>query len=240
LVAAAAALSLGVLASAASAATVFATTTTLARGNNFSFTNSGTGGTLSGSGTTAFSFENLSTQLDNLQFLPASFSLSGVVTNDAATFQGSPTNLWTQTGVTGSFSYTYTGGDTTIDGISLTTGELLLKGTFTDAWIQGNGGTGSTNLSLGNGGVLTYTSGVAGVTPPAGSTAEFAYTLLNVTPNFGATSGDALNSFTAKGDGEFDFTGGGVPEPATWALMIMGFGGAGVLLRRRRQAATFA
>ena len=104
----------------------------------------------------------------------------------------------------------------------------------------GNGGTGSTNLSLGNGGVLTYTSGVAGVTPPAGSTAEFAYTLLNVTPNFGATSGDALNSFTAKGDGEFDFTGGGVPEPATWALMIMGFGGAGVLLRRRRQAATFA
>jgi hypothetical protein len=27
---------------------------------------------------------------------------------------------------------------------------------------------------------------------------------------------------------------GGVPEPATWALMIMGFGGAGVVLRRRR------
>ena len=27
---------------------------------------------------------------------------------------------------------------------------------------------------------------------------------------------------------------GGVPEPATWALMIAGFGGAGVLLRRRR------
>ncbi|MBI1199745.1 MAG: PEP-CTERM sorting domain-containing protein [Phenylobacterium sp.] len=26
---------------------------------------------------------------------------------------------------------------------------------------------------------------------------------------------------------------GGVPEPATWALMIMGFGGAGAMLRRR-------
>jgi hypothetical protein len=28
----------------------------------------------------------------------------------------------------------------------------------------------------------------------------------------------------------------GVPEPATWGLMIMGFGGAGALLRRRRAA----
>ncbi|MDZ4373708.1 MAG: PEPxxWA-CTERM sorting domain-containing protein [Phenylobacterium sp.] len=27
---------------------------------------------------------------------------------------------------------------------------------------------------------------------------------------------------------------GGVPEPGTWALMILGFGGAGVMLRRRR------
>src|SRR5262249_25478386 len=27
-----------------------------------------------------------------------------------------------------------------------------------------------------------------------------------------------------------------VPEPATWALMIAGFGGAGAMMRRRRQA----
>ena len=27
---------------------------------------------------------------------------------------------------------------------------------------------------------------------------------------------------------------GGVPEPATWGLMIMGFGAAGAMLRRRR------
>ncbi len=31
-------------------------------------------------------------------------------------------------------------------------------------------------------------------------------------------------------------TGGGVPEPATWSLMIMGFGTAGAMLRRRRSA----
>jgi hypothetical protein len=32
----------------------------------------------------------------------------------------------------------------------------------------------------------------------------------------------------------------GVPEPATWALMIIGLGGVGALLRRRRSAAAFA
>jgi hypothetical protein len=31
-----------------------------------------------------------------------------------------------------------------------------------------------------------------------------------------------------------------VPEPGTWALMIMGFGGAGAMLRSRRRQATFA
>lgn len=30
---------------------------------------------------------------------------------------------------------------------------------------------------------------------------------------------------------------GGVPEPATWGLMILGFGGAGAMLRRRRSGA---
>lgn len=31
-----------------------------------------------------------------------------------------------------------------------------------------------------------------------------------------------------------------VPEPATWALMIMGFAGAGAMMRRRRATAAFA
>jgi hypothetical protein len=35
-------------------------------------------------------------------------------------------------------------------------------------------------------------------------------------------------------------SGGGVPEPAAWALMIVGFGGAGSMLRIRRRATRFA
>ena len=43
----------------------------------------------------------------------------------------------------------------------------------------------------------------------------------------------------AGGDPRFGFVtlGGGVPEPASWALMIVGFGSAGAMLRRRRLAA---
>ncbi|MBK6298186.1 MAG: PEP-CTERM sorting domain-containing protein [Sphingomonadales bacterium] len=31
-----------------------------------------------------------------------------------------------------------------------------------------------------------------------------------------------------------------VPEPATWALLILGFGGIGIAMRRRNFRATFA
>ncbi|MGZ6016329.1 MAG: PEPxxWA-CTERM sorting domain-containing protein, partial [Phenylobacterium sp.] len=34
----------------------------------------------------------------------------------------------------------------------------------------------------------------------------------------------------------FIFNAGGVPEPATWAMMLTGFFGLGSMLRRRRAA----
>ena len=52
--------------------------------------------------------------------------------------------------------------------------------------------------------------------------------------------------FTALGDGSPEFLinnigvnapGGAVPEPATWAFMLIGFSGAGVMIRRRRTVA---
>ncbi len=46
----------------------------------------------------------------------------------------------------------------------------------------------------------------------------------------------------AQGDGVIGngVGGGAVPEPASWALMIMGFGGMGAVMRRRRMAAAAA
>lgn len=40
--------------------------------------------------------------------------------------------------------------------------------------------------------------------------------------------------------GQLSFTPGAVPEPATWAMMIMGFGLVGSAMRRRRQTVVFS
>jgi len=49
---------------------------------------------------------------------------------------------------------------------------------------------------------------------------------------------DAGADVGALGGWTLSLTGdvGGVPEPATWAMMLMGFGGLGAILRRRRTA----
>ncbi len=59
----------------------------------------------------------------------------------------------------------------------------------------------------------------------------------------GATSTIRLAAVTDSNAGVFFDTvsvTGGVPEPASWALMILGFGGVGAVLRSRRRAALVA
>ena len=48
------------------------------------------------------------------------------------------------------------------------------------------------------------------------------------------------NGVVSTGNVGATLTGGGVPEPATWAMMIFGMGGIGVTLRRRRSALALA
>ena len=57
------------------------------------------------------------------------------------------------------------------------------------------------------------------------------FTLENTMP-----PGEGSLTFLEGGRGTLSGTGG-VPEPASWALMIMGFGGLGAAMRRRRSLA---
>ena len=53
------------------------------------------------------------------------------------------------------------------------------------------------------------------------------------------SSGRGLGGAVSHSDiGTFTRIGGGVPEPATWTLMVMGFGAVGLGLRRRRGSVT--
>jgi len=49
--------------------------------------------------------------------------------------------------------------------------------------------------------------------------------------------GDTIDGLAFLGEAS---QGGSVPEPATWGLMLVGFGGLGVAFRSRRRTATFA
>ena len=73
--------------------------------------------------------------------------------------------------------------------------------------------------------------------PAAGTIGFVNFTGLNLT---GATHTLGFqqngNSWTFISEITFDGKSGGVPEPATWAMMIAGFGLVGATLRRRRAA----
>lgn len=53
--------------------------------------------------------------------------------------------------------------------------------------------------------------------------------------NFSPDGNESIN-WNKIGSGASRGGTGGVPEPATWGLMLLGFGGLGAVIRRRRQA----
>jgi hypothetical protein len=78
--------------------------------------------------------------------------------------------------------------------------------------------------------------------PPADGNQAVASTNGRVYFNFGGQKVyDVL--FTSSGNSfEFDNIAASVPEPSTWAMMLVGFGGLGAAMRssRRKQVATAA
>ncbi len=109
----------------------------------------------------------------------------------------------------------------------------LLTLNFTHATLAGAGGSGALFGTQPGGGTVTYTSDFLDFT---GQTAgDFAVGLSGITPGFSAAAwtADSVGTFASDSAN----IGNGVPEPATWAMMIIGFGGVGALMRRRRTLA---
>lgn len=215
-----------------------------ASGTGGDFHSIGTNGPTVGCTTcTATHFSFLDPTLTALAFVPATFQMDAVVASGTPAVDNGG-GLFTQTGLDGNFHFTYfdhdfaVGSTQVIGGVSLKNGVTnLLSGIFTGAWIQGAGGSGSANLALANGGHAVYASDVLDFGHIVTSSEEFALNLLSVSPSFGAGAGKSLNSFHANGGGNFSADLIGVPETATWGLMLVGFGGLGAVLRQRRKLA---
>ena len=148
---------------------------------------------------------------------------------------------------TGSFDYYYAGPTVTKGGITLTSGELLLGGSFASAaFVAQSGASGGALTDDSFTGTVTYTSGLPSSVLPIASTGQsFTFGFVDISP-VAALQNGYIRQFTAVGDGKFssDLTGGGggggVPEPATWALMLTGLAGIGASLRRRTRQAPSA
>jgi hypothetical protein len=154
----------------------------------------------------------------------AYLTFSAVAGGDPLQEEGDGT--FRQTGMDGSFEFrTAAGGG----------GTLLLSGVFSGAWLTGKDQAGGFMTVL-NGGTLQLTSGVVDLSNIFDDSASFSFS--GVLPGFGdANNNNALDSFNATGfSATFSGATGAIPEPGTWALMILGFGGAGAMLRRRRAA----
>jgi hypothetical protein len=133
----------------------------------------------------------------------------------------------------------------TIDG----TGAFDHTFSFTTAGMNDVSGSVTTIRTRGGLKDLDFTSivldGLFAFTPAsgvAGSEPNEAWSLLSAIVGAGAHTirlqGNVVNTSAADAAsyaGTLNLTSVAVPEPSTWALMILGFGGAGAVIRSRRQ-----
>lgn len=185
------------------------------------------------------------------QGVRAVFTLFGSTTNTPAIFVGGcpgPTCFIIQSNITGSFSFVAqatSGGSQTVGAYTIPDGTNLLTATnYVGALIAGvaNGSSAAFTGTDPAGGSITYTSdSMFGLDFANTSSRDFSMTLGSLTVPFNAKPNAALTTFRASDNGTFGSEPSpSVPEPATWALFIAGFGMVGLQVRRRRQASVAA
>jgi hypothetical protein len=225
-------------------------------GSTSTYRSNGTGGTISttnshssvrpslavpGAVDTSFSFLNsLSPFVSNV---PAKFTLLASVTNSPAlTVSG----FKLQQNLAGSFSF-ISENAITIGSVTHAAGSNLLSGTFNLGTIFGAAGgtSGSMSSSVNSGSMITYTSDFLDFTNTTSRDLSLSLTSIvslvsNVNQGLNNASGKALRSFRATSTGSFSSDPAplviGVPEPQSWAMLVIGFGLIGVSARRRARA----
>jgi len=151
-------------------------------------------------------------------------------------------NFLAQPGLSGTFSivadvpFTY----------NSITGTNLLSGTITGASISGviNSSSGSVNdstLTLADPLAVQFSSQFLDFSQTVSR--DFALTLTSLSPGIATSASGPMRTFRAATTGSFSsdpapLVNGAVPEPASWALMLVGFGVIGAVTRRRE--ASFA
>jgi len=175
--------------------------------------------------------------------LLASMTLDGTVTNTIATVNGAQI---TQTNVSGSFSFIQTSPIFTIGQSSFGPGANLLSGTFTQSTINGQraGTSAGWSASTLGGSNIMFTSAILGFVP--GSNFDLGWSLASIVPTLNALAANngvinppnkALRTFKSVLGGQFSSDPAPltptIPEPASWMLMIIGFGMVAISVRNR-------
>ena len=203
-----------------------------------------------GSVATRFRFEspNPGNRMDILAALgqlSASFTLN-VTAADGSVAGAFGRNLY-QPLTSGTFSFIYTGlTPLVVAHTTYRTGANLLSAiVISHGGITGTlrGSSGSVNVSTTAGDSITYTSDFLNF----GSTVDqdFAVSLSSATPPLGVVGGQSLNTFFATAAGTFStdpvpLPTAVIPEPATWGLLVVGFGLVGLQGRRRSRSTSVA